>query len=1133
LLRVGSKEYSMKPILAILLTAVAMCAIGPASALAQVSNGQISGRVTDAQGAVLPGVTVTATQTDTQFVRTTTTNETGAYSLPNLPIGPYRLEVSLQGFQTLVQSNITLQVNANLVIDPSLRIGNVAEEVTVEARPSDIVVETRRMGVGTVVEQERIEQLALGARAVTDLITFSGAAVQVPNSVIATMVTGVNISVAGGARFGVQYLIDGAMSNNRFDGTNMPLPFPDALQEFRISTSAQEASIGRSSGASVNAVTKAGTNQLRGSASWFVRDTRFNARAAHAAAKDKLQRQQPGAAIGGPIVRNRLFFFTAYLSTILDQTLSDTLSIVPTPAILAGDWSAFNACHRPNWNTGLGADFADGNVNPANYSPAAVRLAARLPQAAGPRAHCGELLWGNHIDRHDKQTVTRIDYQHSTSHSFYGRYMATLHDQPVKFDPDNLLTATQIGSGFRDRAHSLVIGNNWVMNPTAVSASRFAYNAIRARKQGARYFSPEDVGIAQWTSVPGHFPLTVQGNFGFGFGPLAQRQVDQNTYQLGHDVTLVRGAHQFAVGGTWAYDDVLSLAHSRGVGGITISANNTGNAMGDFMLGRLNDIRQSMPSTLSPTQHYAGIYAQDTWRMTERFTLNYGVRWEPFFPMVWKENPLGGIRVYNFSVADFQAGRKSTVFPYAPAGFTYPSQNTDGSGPSDFEGHAGVQQRLNKWAPRIGFGWDPTGSARTAVRASYGIAHDVVALEALLNTNNVSPWSPDIINRVGTLDNPWLGQPGGNPFPFDWQTTPVFLVNSQLMPFNPSLDTPLVHSWNATVEQQLADSWLVSASYIGTNTDRLWNTTAINPALTLTQQSHPSLFTGPDTCVLEGRTFTPCNQTANINERRELRLWAAANNPAVLPDARVFANIDQVNSDSTANYHGLLLSGRGSLQRVNLDANYTLSRCRTDRVAPGIPNPNETFHRGRDRQYCVGDRRHVFNLSAVATAPEFSSRMWNAIASDWRFAAAYRASSGEPLTVITGQDIARNGLLNQTADLVSNDVYIDRSGSLGSQYFNRNAFALPAVGTHGNTSFGQFRGFATWNVDVAVTRLFELGTHRIEARWEVFNPFNVAVPNNNTTVAGNQIVSLASPTFGRVVTMRDPRIMQFALKYVF
>jgi Carboxypeptidase regulatory-like domain/TonB dependent receptor len=1097
--------------------------VAPAVAAAQISTGQISGRVTDTSGAVLPGVAVTATHTETQTVRTTVTNEVGAFTLPNLPVGPYRLEASLQGFQTFVQSGITIQVNSNLVVDPSLRLGDVTETITVQARPSDIEVETRRMGVGTVVEQERILELPLNARQVTDLITLSGAAVQVPNSVIGNMVTGVNISVAGGGRWGVQYLLDGAINNNRWDATNMPLPFPDALQEFRINTSAQDAAVGRASGASVNAVTKAGTNQFHGNGFWFVRDTRFNARAGHAATKDKLQRNQPGFSVGGPIVENKLFFFTGYQSTVLDQTLSDTLSIVPTPAMLSGDWRAFNQCHNPAWRD---ADFVDGVVDPSRYSPAAVRLAARLPQPAGPRAQCGELIWGNHIDRHDKQTVTRVDYQHSNSHSFYGRYMATLHDQPVTFNEDNLLTATAVGSGFRDRAHSVILANNWVMNPTTVGATRFAYNAIRANKQGARFFNPEDVGIAQWTSVPNHFPVTVAGSFTFGWGPLALRTVDQNAYQVGHDVTLLRGTHQFAIGGSWSYDDVVSLAHSRGVGGISITANNTGNALGDFMLGRLTEMRQSMPSTNSPSQQYVGIYAQDTWRMTDRLTLNYGVRWEPFFPFVWQENPYGGIRVYNFDVEAFKAGRKSVVFPSAPAGFTYPSQNQEGTGPADFEGHSAVQKRLNKWSPRIGIGWDPTASGRTAVRASYGIAHDAVALEGLLNSNNVSPWAGDTIHRTGTLDNPWLGLAGGNPFPFDWQVTPKFLPGSVFIPFDPNLDTPFVQSWNGTVEQQLAGSWLVSASYIGTKSERLWNTTAINGAIFLTPQSHPSLFTGPDTCLLEGVTFTPCNSTTNINQRRELRLWAAQNNPALLADAALFANIDEFRSDSTANYHGLLLSGRGSIGAVNLDANYTLSRCMSDRVAPGIPNPNETFHRGRDRSYCQSDRRHYFNLAVVATAPQFQQRVWNAVASNWRFSALYRVNSGAPLTISSGVDRALSGLGGQTADQALDDVYQDRSGGLNTQYFNRAAFALPALGSYGNMDFFAVRGLAPWSLDVALSRIFSFGTQRIEARWEVFNPFNAAIPNDPAT-------ALSSPAFGRITTMRDPRIMQFALKYVF
>jgi hypothetical protein len=1125
----------MRQILGALSIALGVSLLAPVAAAAQVANAQISGRITDASGAVLPGVTVTATQTDTQFVRTTVSNDVGAFTLPNLPIGPYRLEASLQGFQTFAQSGITVQVNANLVIDPTLRLGDIAETVMVQARPSDIAVETRRMGVGTVVEQERILELPLPARQVTDLITLSGAAVQVPNSVIGNMVTGVNISVAGGGRWGVQYLLDGAINNNRWDATNMPLPFPDALQEFRISTSAQEAAVGRASGASVNAVTKAGTNSFRGNGFWFVRDTRFNARAAHAATKDKLQRNQPGGAIGGPIIQNKLFFFTGYQSTILDQQLSDTLSIVPTAAMLAGDWTAFNACHRPAWNAGLGADFADGQVNTASFSPAAVRLSARLPQPAGARAHCGELLWGNHIDRHDKQTVTRIDYQHSASHSFYGRYMATLHDQPVTFDENNLLTATAVGSGFGDKAHSVIVANNWVINPTTVGATRFAWNAIRARKQGARFFSPEDVGIAQWTSVPEHFVLTVPAFFTLGSGPTAKREMWQNQLQISNDFNLTRGNHQFSLGGMFGESDVVSLAHTRGVGGISFSANTTGNALADFMLGTITEMRQSMPSTLSPAQKYIALYGQDTWRATPKLTLNMGVRWEPFMPMVWRENEYGGIRVYKFDVERFKTGQKSIVFPTAPAGFTYPSQNPDGSGPADFEGHSAIDAKWDKFAPRVGAAYDPTGEGRTSIRASYGLAYDVIELQSLLNSNNVSPWAADIIHREGpTLDNPWQGRAGGNPFPFDWRTNPLFAQGSVFIPFGPDLDMSYVQSWNVSMQQQFADRWLASVSYLGSRSSGLWNTTAVNPSIVLSPATHPNVFTGPDTCVLEGRTFSPCNSTANINERRELRLWAAQNNPALLNDARLFTNIDEYRSDSTADYHGMLTSFQGEIANVNLSANYTLSKCMSDRVNLGVSNPNQTFQQGRDRARCASDRRHMFNLRTVASAPEFQGAVKHALMSNWRLAVIYRWLSGAPLTIQAGADRALTGLAAQAAQQVSDDVYQDTSGALGSQYFNRAAFALPALGTYGNSGFFAFDGFADWSLDTALSRVFQLpGSHRLEARIEAFNLTNAVRPVASGPALPAAFTNVSAATFGRVTAVQDPRILQFALKYVF
>jgi hypothetical protein len=1112
----------MKRKLATISTVISFCLLATASAFAQVPTGQISGRVTDSSGAVLPGVDVTVTQTDTGLKRSTVTNDSGQYAIPSLPVGPYRLEATLQGFRTFVQSGITLQVNANLVVDPSLSLGQLNETITVTSRPSDVAVETRSMAVASVVEREQILELPLPARNVTNLIMSAGAAVQVDQSPSWGMATGVNIAVAGGQRFGVAYLLDGAEHTNRFDQTGMPMPFPDSLQEFRVSTSTQDAGTARASGASVNAVTRSGTNQFHGDAFWFGRHAKFNARKADATRDDGLKRNQPGFTIGGPIASNRLFFFTGYQGTLVDQAPSDTLSIVPTQAMLNGDWTGFNQCYRPAWRD---TDFVDGVVSPARFSPAAVRLASRLPQTQNP---CGEVRWGDAIERHDKQIVTRLDFQHTMNHSIFGRYMGTLHDQEVPFakDPSNLLSSTS--SGFKDRHHSMVLGNTWVLSSNAVNSIRVAYNRLTVEKSGARFFSPDEVGIAQWTSVPGHFVLAVPGHFTLGSGPTAQREMWQNQLQVSNDFSLTRGDHQFTIGGMVGQSDVVSLAHTRGVGGISFSANSTGNALGDFMLGQVTEMRQSMPSTLSPSQKYVALYGQDTWRATQKLTLNMGLRWEPFMPMVWQENEYGGIRVYNFSVERFKAGQRSVVFPGAPAGFTYPSQNPDGSGPADFEGHSAIPAKWNKFAPRVGAAFDPTGEGRTSIRASYGLAYDVIELQSLLNSNNVSPWAADIIHRTGpTLDNPWQGRAGGNPFPFDWRTNPLFADGSVFIPFGADLDMSYVQSWNVSVQQQIVDRWLASVSYLGSRSSDLWNTTAVNPSLLLSPATHPHLFTGPDTCVLEGRTFSPCNGTGNINERRELRLWAAQNNPALLADARLFTNIDEYRSDSTASYNGMLTSLRGEIAGVNVNANYTLSKCMSDRVNLGVSNPNQTFHQGRDRARCASDRRHLFNLTTVAGTPEFDGTVLRALASNWRLAVIYRRTSGAPLTVQAGSDRAATGLAGQVVNQVLDDVYQDTSGTLGSQYFNRAAFAVPALGTYGNAGFFAFNGFPDWSLDAALSRVFQLpGTHRLEARVEAFNVTNAVRPSNPG-------VNFSAGTFGRVTAVQDPRIMQFALKYVF
>src|SRR6186713_331790 len=315
----------------------------PASA--QLATAELNGRVTDSSGAVLPGATVTVTQTATGLVRTAVTDGNGAYLLSNLPTGPYRLEVALQGFRTYVQTGIVLQVGATPTINAALALGAVEESVTVEAAAP--LVDVRSAGISNVVENERIVELPLQGRQVTDLLVISGAAVQ--QAVVSSrgFPGGVNISVAGGLPTGVGYTLDGATHNNPQNNANLPLPFPDALQEFRVATTGLTAQNGMHSGASVNAITKSGTNRFSGNLFEFNRDHRFNAIDPFAKivngkqVDDGLSRNQWGGTVGGPVIHDKLFFFGGYQGTNQHQIPASNIAFVPTDAMLRGDFTTF------------------------------------------------------------------------------------------------------------------------------------------------------------------------------------------------------------------------------------------------------------------------------------------------------------------------------------------------------------------------------------------------------------------------------------------------------------------------------------------------------------------------------------------------------------------------------------------------------------------------------------------------------------------------------------------------------------------------------------------------------------------------------------------------------------------------
>ena len=344
--------------------------------------------------------------------------------------------------------------------------------------------------------RERIVELPLNARQVTQLITLSGVAVQTAASPGYGMNTGVRISVAGSNDFGVTYMLDGAPNSNVHDGTGLHLPFPDALQEFRLTTGAQEASSGLRSGASVSAVTKSGTNVMHGSLFEFNRDSRFSSPDFFSNQKDGLKRNQFGGTIGGPIRQDRVFFFAGYQGTTTRQMPLNATAFVPTPAMMAGDFTAYMspACNAGRVVAPLRAPFVDNRLPAALVSPAALAISRRLPT---PLDECGRVFTGLPNNQNEAQIPIRLDFQASQAHSFFGRYMLTTDSRvvPLELAPDDILTTGSQGpagspSGTDDVAHSYTLGHTWVASSSIVNSFRAVGNKITHRQAWAVVLQP-------------------------------------------------------------------------------------------------------------------------------------------------------------------------------------------------------------------------------------------------------------------------------------------------------------------------------------------------------------------------------------------------------------------------------------------------------------------------------------------------------------------------------------------------------------------------------------------------------------------------------------------------------------------
>src|SRR5215471_7547981 len=526
---------------------LAAAGIGHAQAGA---GSQVSGVVKDASGGVLPGVEVTMTKTDTGSARTVYTGADGSYVIPNLPVGPYTLKVALQGFNTYVQEGIVLQVNSNPTIDVALAVGNIGEQVTVKAESP--VIETRSTGVGQVIDHQTVTEMPLNGRQATELIFLSGLATTAPAGDLNTNKNfpTVTISVAGGQANGITYIMDGGTHNDPFNNLNLPTPFPDALQEFKVETSALPARYGHHAASAVNVVTKSGSNRINGDAFDFWRNWRFNEPNYFSPTVDSLNRNQFGGTLGGPIVKNKLFFFGGYQGKDERSNPNTTISYAPTAAMLAGDFTqiASAACNGGTARN-LGGGFVGNKIDPSKFSPVSLNFLKHVPVSTDP---CGKLQYGIPNDNTQHEGLAKGDYTFNANQSVFLRYYYARYDNPAVYDGVNVLTLSRTSQ--LNQVHSFVGGHNWVLSPNTMNALHLTYNRTLNDRPLPPFFSATDLGSNIYSLVPQYMGISVTGNgFSVGAGGTNPGYFNSKTFQLANDLDMVRGAHQFSVGANWIH----------------------------------------------------------------------------------------------------------------------------------------------------------------------------------------------------------------------------------------------------------------------------------------------------------------------------------------------------------------------------------------------------------------------------------------------------------------------------------------------------------------------------------------------------------------------------------------------------
>ena len=1104
-------------------------------------TGSIQGAVADQTGAVLQNAMVTITNTATEVQHKTTSGADGLYSFPNVPIGVYTLDVSAPGFERYSQAGVDLEVGSSIAINVNMTVGTTDQRVVVHA--NGIALQTEDPSFKQTIDQKTLTELPLNGRQVTSLIALSGGSANANEGSdlqgSKTFYSSVVVSVGGGMGNATDYRLDGGDHNDYMTNVNLPFPFPDAVSQFSVETSALGAQSGLHPGGLVNVVTRSGSNEWHGTAFEFIRNNFIDATNFFSTKKDTLHQNQYGGTFGGRIIRDKLFFFGGYQRLKADQSQALTQAFVPTPANLLGDFSATEsaACQAGGKAIQLlspftGAILPGNQISPALFSASSLKLVTYLPAATND---CGVVNYAIPSQQVENQFIGRVDATINQKHSLYGRYFLDGYTSPGFFSPTNVLITTQPGN--YERAQGLTLGETYVINDHTVNS--FHATATRRRDNrgaAAEGIGPATLGINSYAPSTNFLELTVTNKWSTYCGTCAAAHFNVNTFSFADDVNMVLGKHQLAFGGEYVRSqlNINNLYESNGNFGITgvySQKGPAGNSPGgtgadanlDFLTGALNTYQQSKAQQNALRAPIPSLYIQDTYHVTKKLVLSAGLRWDPEYVPV--DNFYRGSI---FDMASFLSNTHSTVFPNAPAGSFY---HGDAGVPDAF-----TQNSRWQFSPRIGITFDPTGQGKTVFRAGSALIYDEPNFFTAQRVNQNPPFATAISNvPVGvpmSFSSPWSnGSTPANPFPLPFKPPPstTFAHQAQFIVLPKQFHPPYTMQWTASVQQELNHGWQFQIDYIGAKTSFDGYGYPLNPAVYI-----------PGTC---GKTA--CSTTGNQTSRFYLTLENPAQGPGYAGGG---GGSILVASGANAFYDGMVASIQHRFSaNFSFLANYTWSHCIDIEDNPGdiagttVQNPANI--KG-DQSDCGFDFRNIFNSTMVVSS-NFSLTGWKAQAfNNWQLAPLIHIQDGAPFTVTSGVDNSLTDTGNDRPNVVNpNGIYTHQKITQASKggnrsWVNASAFAQNPIGTFGDSGRFAYRGPGYFQLDSEVSRTFPLHERlALVLRLEAFNTLNhpaFAAPGSSGNLGSSS--SLVSSTFGQVtstLTSYGARVFQGAVKLTF